>query len=252
MVTVPVDALFVTTGVNLLVADDLLRRTILISLDPASEQPWRRQFAFDPEDYVRGHRSQLVTSLLALIRNWLAKGRPAWSGNPPGSFEAWARTVGGIVETAGLSGFLENLDSLDDAANREAGGLARFYAAWVARFDNRGVRSAEVVEALKGNTEAAKNFQAGLLDEMQPIIDLPEGRAATRLTAILRRFKDRVAGDLRLTQRHDAHAKIYLWQVMSVTSAEPAAGTAGIKSKFAGIDFVDYPHDNSLPIKEKE
>ncbi|MBB5277741.1 hypothetical protein HNR26_003830 [Rhizobium rosettiformans] len=60
--------------------------------------------------WTREYRSELIWSLCVLIRNWVAKGMPDGS-KKLGSFEDWARVTGGILEAAGIGGFLENLAS---------------------------------------------------------------------------------------------------------------------------------------------
>ena len=42
------------------------------------------------------------------MQNWIAKGCPKWAGKPLGGFESHNRIIGGILETAGIMGFLAN------------------------------------------------------------------------------------------------------------------------------------------------
>ena len=149
MVTLPMRAVVVATGVNIRVSGDLSRRTVMLQLVPTDERPWNREFPFDPKDYVREHRGELVRALIVLIRNWIAAGRPTWNGRRLGSFEPWCEIIGGILALAGMGDFLADWDTADSAANQELEELAVFYQAFANTFQSRGVTSAEFVSQVK-------------------------------------------------------------------------------------------------------
>ena len=68
------------------------------------------QSGLDLGSWTRKHRRELMTAILTLVRAWFAAGAPRPArGVSFGSFEIWERIVGGIVEAAGLTGFLDNL-----------------------------------------------------------------------------------------------------------------------------------------------
>jgi hypothetical protein len=213
IIAMEVQAVFICTGVNIEVAGDMSRRCYWIRLDPGVGTPWKREFEFDPEIYVRERRVELVAALLTLIRHWLARGKPDWGKKAPGSFESWARTIGGILKAAGIEGFLDNRDLADDAANQELDALLTFYEAWVDKFRGAGQRPSDVVTAAKGFSPECRAFKEALLEEMLAVIDLTDGRAAKRMGAILNKYKDRVAGDLKLTCIQVSHTKGRLWTV---------------------------------------
>jgi len=89
-VTLPNKALFLMTGNNLSLAGDMPRRVIKCRIDPQTERPYARQFDFDPLQYVKQHRLELVSAALTIMRGWhewswlhtRADGRMA-------SFEQW-------------------------------------------------------------------------------------------------------------------------------------------------------------------
>ena len=63
-----------------------------------------------------------------MVAAWLARGRPA-GRETIGMFEGWARIVGGVLDVAGIPGFLGNVSSTTtpDPAGDE---WRRFAAAW--------------------------------------------------------------------------------------------------------------------------
>lgn len=219
MITVPVKTTFVATGVNVEVRGDMSRRCVWIRLDPKVEAPWERVFEFDPETYAREHRNELVTALLTLVRHWLIMGAPKWTGKPFGSFESWTATVGGILQAAGVECFLENRNVADDAANRERDALAAFYEGWRKVYEGEWKRSADIADTLsdlRKQSPEGKTLRGCLPEELLPIVDQREGRAATRTSAVLRKFKDRVAGGFKLASRTDPHDKVTRWAVVPV------------------------------------
>lgn len=110
---------WLSLGNNVQVRGDLTRRVYRIALRPTYDNPQDRpaetfrhpgQSGLDLGSWTRKHRKDLLTAILTLVRAWFAAGQPYPArGVSFGSFETWERYAGGIVETAGLSGFLGNL-----------------------------------------------------------------------------------------------------------------------------------------------
>ena len=148
---VPNRATWVLTANNPEVGQDISRRSIQINLDTKMENPETRTIQeADIERLVRDNRAGLVHALLTLIQNWLAKGRPAYTGKPLASFEVWSRAVGGILQTAGVEGFLQET-AADASVRRHDSGREEgheFVAEWAARKDPRPVRSRDLYTTL--------------------------------------------------------------------------------------------------------
>ena len=110
---------WMSLGNNVQVKGDVTRRVYRIALRPRYANPQDRpaetfrhpgQSGLDLGSWTRKHRAELMTAILTLVRAWFAKGAPRPKrGVSFGSFEVWEKIVGGIVETAGLTGFLDNL-----------------------------------------------------------------------------------------------------------------------------------------------
>jgi putative DNA primase/helicase len=111
-VSIPVRCVWLATGNNVRMSDELSRRTIRIRLDARVDRPWLRQgFAIgNLRQYVREHRGELIWACLTMIRNWIAQGQPAPSCQPLGSYERWSSVIGGILASAGVQGFLEDME----------------------------------------------------------------------------------------------------------------------------------------------
>lgn len=131
-------ALWLATGNNADLDIDAQRRTILSRLDPEHPEPWNRpstSFRHDLRAWIPQNIGGLVQANLTLIQHWICQGRPEWkpSGNAPmmGSFEGWCRTVGGILEAAGVEGFRENArETQKRGLSESAEWSALFSIAW--------------------------------------------------------------------------------------------------------------------------
>jgi hypothetical protein len=99
------DRVWVVTGNNLSLGGDLVRRTVLIEIDPNMANPEERQFAIaDLKGWVREHRNELLWSLLVLVRHWVAQGSMPAARQQSDSYAAWESVVGGILAAAGIPG----------------------------------------------------------------------------------------------------------------------------------------------------
>jgi hypothetical protein len=119
MAEFPNKVTWISLGNQVQVRGDLTRRVYRIALRPQYANPQDRdassfrhpgQSGLDLGSWTRKHRRELLTAILTIVRAWFAQGSPRPKrGVSFGSFEIWERIVGGIVETAGLEGFLSNL-----------------------------------------------------------------------------------------------------------------------------------------------
>lgn len=112
MLRMPIRCIWIGTANNPTMSTEIARRTVQIRLDPGVDRPWQRT-GFQHENlrnWVDDHRGELIWASLVLIQHWLTEGAPR-SAKFLGSFESWASVMGGIVASAGVDGFLGNLES---------------------------------------------------------------------------------------------------------------------------------------------
>lgn len=106
-------------GNNVETSEENARRMLLVKLDfkddPTSSD---RKFVVDNlEQYVKEHRLDLFCMLLSFVNYWISKGAPMWEGQPLTGFENYCRVMGGILQTCGVEGFLENRTLMAGANN---------------------------------------------------------------------------------------------------------------------------------------
>jgi DNA primase catalytic core len=137
-------AIWVATGNNPILGRDFVRRTVRIRIDAKVERAWERAgFKHDPLwPWVRAHRGELLWAVYTLVRAWISAGRPR-GARSLASFQAWAAVMGGLLEVAHISGFLENHrdNSASDFATES---WHEFVLAWMARFSTQAVSVSEL------------------------------------------------------------------------------------------------------------
>lgn len=148
-VQLPQRVTWAAAGNNIRLGGDLARRCYWIRLDAKTARPWQRD-GFRHADllaWVATRRGDLLGALLTLARAWYAEDCPPAPETPTlGGFNAWGRTIGGILAHAGTRGFLGNLPDLYDQADEEAGAWEAFLRTWQNLYGDAPVTAGELAE----------------------------------------------------------------------------------------------------------
>lgn len=117
-IDVPVRATWILAANSGKFSEELMRRIVPIRLDAATPNPSRdRPVSWykhpDLHGWLDDNREHLVWACHVLIKNWLQAGAPNGTQMMQ-SFNSWSRTMGGILDCAGLEGFLENIPAYLD------------------------------------------------------------------------------------------------------------------------------------------
>lgn len=148
---IPVNCSWFATGNNIQLGGDLPRRCYWIRLNAKMSRPWKRNnFRHkDLEGWVTENRSRLSAALLTMARAWYIAGQPEPDSPIMGSYQAWCRTVGGILKFAGVEGFLGNLDEMHERADTEGAEWESFLTAWRDHYGDAVVLVKELVEEIQ-------------------------------------------------------------------------------------------------------
>ena len=146
-------AVFVT-GNNLQMSPELARRTVPIDLDAGVERPEFRVGFQHPNlrSWVRENRDLLIWAVYILVQNWTALGCPKGS-RKFGGFESWTEITGGILEAAGIPGFLDNFDETRDIRDDETPLIASFVDHWWQIHGSNRLRAGELLNLAEGNLD---------------------------------------------------------------------------------------------------
>ena len=144
-IRVPVRCAWVATGNNPKISSEITRRTIRIRLNANTDRPWlRANFRHaDLRGWVHANRAELVWASLTLVQAWIAAGRPP-GGSVLGMFEDWSLVMGGILQLAGIPGFLGNLAEFYEQTDTHGGAVRNFLASWWATHNGAEVQAKEL------------------------------------------------------------------------------------------------------------
>ena len=230
MTRLPIRCVWIATGNNPEFSNEMARRLVRIRLDARVDQPWRRSGFPPPRSDGLGARQPRAAG------DRLPHPMPA-PGSPPdvprgtrtiGSYEDWAQVMGGVLEVAGVEGFLGNLDEMMEASDGEGAVWRGFVPAWWDRFGTAEVGTGDLYE---------------LALACEPPLPLGSGNdrsQRTRLGKALGRMRDRVFDIAGLKARVCAIGVLHQARRWALTLAEH------------GERGEHYPDPSEVPAGERE
>jgi len=241
-VHLPNRAAWLVTVNNPRLTTDAARRSISIRIDPQTSEPWTRSDFrhHDLADWAVANRSRLVWSCLTLCQAWFAAGKPPGRGPRIGSFERWSSVLGGILQVAGIPGFLENSQELRERTDTEAAEWRAFVEAWRDRWVGANVNTSDLFSILEANPELLLTTVRG---------NSERGRL-TSLGMALARQVDRVFGDwtIRSSPVRDRKGhKCYRLEPVENRRTFPTFDSEGSAEKNGLITGISQPSQPSQP-----
>lgn len=138
------------TGNNAVAGADMARRICPTRLDAGVSNPYARKgFRHALPHWALENRSELVWACLTLWQNWLALGRPL-GDYTFGSFQSWASVMGGVLDAAGVPGFLGNIQEFQDQAVDDHPEWQEFVTLWMLHFGTKLVKPSDLVPIAEG------------------------------------------------------------------------------------------------------
>lgn len=139
---------WIATGNNPDFSGQLKRRVIRARLIPDTDEPYLREnFLHNPlMKWVQENRADLVDACLTIVMSWINAGRPAWDGQPLGSFEEFSKVMGGILQNAGVEGFMTDMDYQKDSVNSDTEQVRELIQEWWRKNQNANLTATQIVE----------------------------------------------------------------------------------------------------------
>jgi putative DNA primase/helicase len=187
----------IANGNNIVVAADLTRRFVRISIDPNCERPELRQFDSNPFEMILAHRGEFIAACLTIPRYYTEAGRPNLRPRV-GSYSDWSDLVRSSICHLGLPDPLQTQTALI-ANDPVAGSLRAVFAAWsglktLGLSDPRGHRVRDLMEDAQHDEEL-----------LHALLEVAEGQGGnsgkldhSRLSRWLAHNENRIAGGFKL------------------------------------------------------
>jgi hypothetical protein len=182
----PCHALVVCTGNNPDTSGEIARRVVPIRIEADCERPEERSGFRYPNllEHVAQNRLEYLSCALKLISLWVKAGKPEPREAPAfGSFEEWRAVVGGILEFAGVRGFLANQREAKERLAEETSLWREFVQKWYGAYGNGYVNASKLLPLAE---------EAGLVEE---------GVSARRFGRLLAKHDGRVYGEYKIRYR---------------------------------------------------
>ena len=116
-------------------------------INSGNPRPWeRKDFAFpDIARHVIRNRGWYLSACVALVRHYLAHGRPvAEAPAGLGGFEDWRSMMAGILAASGIDGFMTQMLRLQERAMPESNNVQEFIKAWWEQHQSNEVTSKQL------------------------------------------------------------------------------------------------------------
>lgn len=163
--TVSTRALFLSSGNNVGPIQDMARRCLTVTLDPACETPASRMFK-NPNvfsDLCR-EREKYVSAALTIIRAWIVAGQPKAECKPLNSYQEWSDLCRQPLLWLGLPDPTESVfTAMNDDPDRET--LGRLMRAWRECFGSNSKMIRDAVNNAEYNNEELREAMQDIAGE---------------------------------------------------------------------------------------
>jgi hypothetical protein len=128
----PLLSIWLATGNNVRLGDDMHRRVVHVRLQPEQERPEERSGFTHPDllRHAHEHQERLLCAVLTIFRAYQAAGRPEVPLKPWGSYESWSKAVRAPLVWAGCEDPALTRDELITSACLTDDAASRFVRGW--------------------------------------------------------------------------------------------------------------------------
>jgi hypothetical protein len=193
MIDIPIGAVLSLNGNNLSIRGDLIRRSLVASLDPLCERPAERDFEFHPIHEIEAGRGEYVHAALVIICAYLRSGTQL-DLRPFGSFELWSRMVREPLVWLGLPDPVEAI-RIQEATDPDREALRAMLESVKTIFGMREFRSSDLIAATR--PEIRNDDRQRLFDALAVVCERNGALNPAALGKWLLRMNGRYEGSIR-------------------------------------------------------
>ena len=251
MIEFPNKVTWVSLGNNVSVNGDLARRVYRIRLAPTTPNPQDRDVSSyrhpDIKRWTADHRAELIAAALTLVRAWFTAGPDGGRGpeNPNGrrfgSFEPWGGMVGGILDNAGVQGFLGSLVEWRSETDYETTWWAD-HLSWLHRqFGDTEFTVSDVVAKMRSSRSGTVEHPPRLEDHGAQGYNRTLGLAYGRV-------KGRVMNHLQLVKTAETSGHGNRWRVLD---HRPGSNVSDLPQSVQGPDLDETASEGDGAVKSE-
>lgn len=186
------------TGNNLKLVGDMVRRTLLCSLDAGLERPERRRFDFDPVDRVLAERGSFVAAAMTITLAYRAAGMPI-DCPAIGSYGGWSEMVRAPLVWLGEPDPVDSMETARDE-DPELASIKELFGHWQEQLvENSPYTTNNVIQTACERDSNGNGFK---LSEFRDLLLRVAGDGGAvnslRLGRWLSKISGRIVGDRRL------------------------------------------------------
>jgi hypothetical protein len=218
------------TGNNLTLVGDMVRRTLLCSLDAGVERPELREFDFDPVQRVLDNRSAYVAAAIIIARAYRAAGSPAVC-HAIGSYGEWSTMVRAPLIWLGEADPVDSMETARDE-DPELTSIRELFGHWRDQLvENNSYTTNRIIQIACERNMGTNEFR---LSEFRDLLLRIAGDGGAvnsrRLGRWLSRISGRVVDGRRLITLPDrSHGNRFSLTQESNQSARPDGGFEGFE-----------------------
>lgn len=221
--TYPNRSVWIANGNNLKIGTDLPRRTFWCKIDAKEANPWERE-GFTHNDVVEWafeNRGKIVSAVLTIIRSWIFTGSPDWKREDGvkllGGFESWCNVIGGILDHAGIKGFLKNQSAMYEAGDTDTPIWDTFFTKWHDLYGEEKVTISEICVMLDSDSTepASEDTLLSVLPESIADIPIKTQKFKVHLGIGISRNEKRVFPSGLMVQKAGEKKRAVKWQVIN-------------------------------------
>lgn len=224
------------TGNNLNLVGDIVRRTVLCTLDTGLERPEMRPFQGDPVDTVRADRGKYIAAVLTIVLAYKEAGFPG-KRRDLGSFEQWSEIVRSPLIWLGCADPVVTMEN----ARAEDPVLSSLSAVMNAWRDSIGLDIPLSAGDLKASAQMPvhPDLHAALLS----VAGDKSGIDAVRLGRWLSKYKGRIVGGLLFESQWGTNAKQNVWILKKSAGVAGVSGcVSSLRGKTVRLDNANNTH----------
>jgi len=203
-VRLPNRAIWMATGNNPTLSEELTRRVVSIRMVSLVERPADRVTQIpDMERYIEDRRVPIAIACLSLVHHWIQADRPMVEVSF-GSYQKWAEITASIAAHAGYTSALTNTQSImsDDALE-----LRQLVAAWADIPPKRTGATARDLEEICQDEDILGHVRNSAAAHVR----------ARKIAAYVSKSADRVIGQWRISCEIDNNTKNKTFSLISIT-----------------------------------